>query len=194
MHGSPRRSLTSLCLAVLVLMVVGCKPLSPEQKVAAARAQYTVTLTSFMPKEPDPEEEEDMIAEAAEGVAVAAEAAAVAGEAAEETTEGEEMEEEEEPGPRPANILLDLLVRFNGEEALPGITVEIAQAGPSGQEKATYLEYIETGGIRTGEERQVPVTLAVDNFEDGDAFSIEWNAFVPPEEQGEYREFSEQAP
>ncbi len=30
-------------------------------------------------------------------------------------------------------------------------------------------------------------------FEEGDAFSVEWNAYVPPEMQGDYREFAEAA-
>ncbi|MCP4250020.1 MAG: hypothetical protein GY778_23510 [bacterium] len=62
---------------------------------------------------------------------------------------------------------------------------------PFQKEKGRHLQWAETPGLRKGEERQVPVSLEVDNYEDGDEFSVEWNAFVPPEKRGDYREFAE---
>ena len=110
--------------------------------------------------------------------------------------EGETAAEEEETvtqtGPRSVEALLDLMVRFNATgDALPGITVEIVHNDAFQQEKDRHLTWVETRNILRGEERQVPVKLEVDNYEDGDKFSFEWNAFVPPEKRGDYREFAE---
>jgi hypothetical protein len=132
---------------------------------------------------------------AEEGVASSAEGAMAA-----ETEEGAEgegaegegmMEPEMEEGPRTAQILLDLLVVFDGSESLPGLTVDISHADPFEKEKANYRKYIEPGTMLSGEQKQVPVILEVENFETGDAFSAFVRSNVPPEERGEYREFAE---
>lgn len=189
-----------LAAAGLALVVTACPQKSPEARVIEARANYSLEPTGFLVRELETEavtpqgagEEFAVAAEApasGEAVAVAAEAAA-----AEEVADGEMPDEETAmpQGPRSVEVMFDLLVRFNSSaDALPGITVEIVQNDASQNEKAKYLEWVETEGLRKGEARQVPIRLKIENYEDGDEFSVEWNDFVPPEERGDYREFAE---
>ncbi len=190
---------TCFVLALLAVASAGCGPASPEEQVAATRAQYTVRLESFTAEEPPPAVEEMMMEEAAEAVA-AVEEAAEAAEAAEETAEGEEsgevLEEEApvESGPRATDVILHLLVRFGGKEALPGITVEVTQADPFGKEKEPTLHWIETAGMVKSDVKQVDLKLEGLEFEEGDAFAVLLRAPVPAEQRSQYREFTEAGP
>ena len=202
MHRIIRKSLPLLCIAALVVLVVGCRPQTYEEQVTETRAQYTVELNSWNLEiyEPEPLEAREEGEVAGEAVAMAAEAVAAeaSAEAAEEAEEGteEEMEEEiEASGPRSADVLFDLIVRFGGEgPALPGITADIVHSDPFDEEKNRYPQWIETSGMVGGDTRQVNFVLEGIEFEDGDEFSVEFNEFVPPEERGEYREFSQPPP
>lgn len=192
------RHVTSVLVALAALSAVACGPGSPEEQIAAARAQYTVRLESFTAEQPAPEVDEMAPTAVAEEAAGAAEAVAVAAEAAAEAESGESeaMAEEvpEESGPKPTDIILHLLVRFGGEEALPGITVEVTQADPFGKEKEPTLHWIETAGMTKSDVQQIDLELEGVEFEDGDAFSVLLSQHVPPEERGQYREFAEAAP
>ena len=189
----------------LLVLLVGCAgPSTPEEKVAASRASYTVQLNAFLEQEPAVEEIviEEVVEEAAEAGAVAtamvAEEAAVAAEESGEGEEGEAGEESEDvlssDAPRSASILFDILVVFEGDDALPGITVEISHADPFEKEKAVYREYLETGPMLGGETKQMTVIREIEDFVTGDVFSVEMRPSVPAEEYGDYREFSEAAP
>ena len=197
MDRSPNRILACSLVAVAAVLLTACPQKSPEVQVLEARDSYSLVPTGYLIEELETEEAggEDMAAEAAEeagaeAMAVAAEAAAVAGE---EAAEGEMLDEEvaAPQGPRSVAVMFDLMVRFNATgDALPGITVEILHKDPFDAEKGRHLTWAETPNLRKGEERQVPIRLEVDNYEDGDQFNVEWNAFVPPEKRGDYREFS----
>ena len=206
MNRIQRNLLVCLGAAGLALALAACPKKLPEMQVLEARSKYILELAGFLINELEQQAnasptgaeaagEETAIAAAsmmAES-AVAAEAAA----AEEEAAEGENLDEEtmEPAGPRSVEVLFDLLVRFEGKgEALPGITVEVVQNDPFQKEKGRHLTWIETPGLRKGEQRQVSVALEVDNYADGDQFSVEWNPVVPPEKRGEYSEFAESAP
>lgn len=198
-----RKPFACLGAASLALILTACPRELPEVRILETRAAYSLEPSGFLIEEPETADTASADAEATaaaiadEAVAVAAEAVAVAAASAEEAVEGETLDEEttEPPGPRSVAVLFDLLIRFEGTgEALPGITVEVLQSDRFETEKARHLTWVDTGGLSKGEERQVPVRLEVEDYEDGDAFSIEWNAFVPPEKRGEYREFAEAAP
>ncbi len=206
MGQSSNRILVCLLLVLAAVVLTACPQKSPEDQVLEARSKYSLEPTGVLINEVETEAAagEEMAAEAAEA-AEAVEATAVAAEAAvaeeaeeaEEAAEGEMLDEETAApaGPRSVEVMIDLLVRFNATgEALPGITVEIVQNDPFQNEKARHLNWVETSGLRKGEQRQVSIALEVDNYEDGDEFSIEWNAFVAPEKRGEYREFAEAGP
>ena len=183
-----------MVLAAIVL--TACPQQSPEARVLEARSKYSLEPTGFLIEELEPEEaapEESPAAVMGEEIAVEATAIAAEAATAEETAEGEMMDEETmaPAGPRSVAVLFDLLVRFNATgDALPGITIEIVQQDPFKKEKERHLTWVETQDLRKGEERQVPVRLEVANYEDGDEFSVEFSAFVPPEQRGDYREFA----
>jgi len=182
------RILVCPMIALLTLLLFSCGPKTPEEAVAQARAKYTVTLNTFQVVKPaveDPMESEAMDSEAMEGEAVEGEA--MEGEA----MEGEAMEPE---GPKSTEILLDLLVAFSGSKSLPGVTIEISHADPFEKEKGTYRRYLETGTVLAGDSRQFVSSLELENFETGDVFSVSVRPVVPPEDQGEYREYSEYTP
>lgn len=196
-------SRAALCVAALAILVAGCGPQSPEERVAAARAQYIVDLKGWMPQEPEPVDvmeealiqEGEAIAEAAEASAMAAEATAEAVEEyAEEGEEGIEEGVEEETGPRTVDVLFDIIVRFNGSgTSLPGITAEVIHSDPLDEEKATYRAYIDTAGMAKGESRQLDFVLEGLEVEEGDGFAVDLVEGVPAD-LGEYREFSEPSP
>ncbi len=205
MGQSSNRILACSLVAIAALVLCACPQKSPEARVLEARSNYSLEPTGFLVQELETEEpmgeeamaEEAMAEEAtAEAAAAAATAAeAVAEEAAEGEMLGEEMEMELNKGPRTVAVLFDLLVRYNATgDSLPGVTVEIVHKDPFDGDKGSYATWVETPNLRKGEERQVPVRLEVDNYEDGDQFNVEWNAFVPPEKRGDYREFSTAAP
>lgn len=194
MLKSTLKNWTSLCFLALTLMLVGCESGSPEEKIAKVRAQYTVKLESFTVEEPLEEKvateqaEEEATAVAGEAASAATAEEAAEGEFAEETME----EEEEASGPRLTDAVLHLLVRFNGEEALPGITVEVTQSGLSGKNKERNLQWVPTPDFKKNEVSQVDLKLEGVEFEDGDTFSVLLREVVPPETRSDYREFSEE--
>ena len=196
MRQSP--TLVTCLLVLFAVVATGCVPSSPEEQVAAARAQYSVKLESFTAEEPPAAPVIEEPAAAEEAVAEAAVAAVAA--TAEEAAEGEEgfegMEEEAPPetGPQPTNVILHLLVRFGGAEALPGITVEVTQADPFGKEKEPTLHWIETAGMTKSDVKQHDLRLEGVEFEDGDAFAVTLREVVPAEQRSQYREFSEAGP
>ena len=174
-------------LLVLLLPLAACAPGSPEEKVAATRAEYKIELNSWRakkPAEPAAAEvpEEGAVAEASEA------AAAAVTEGGEEGGEG--SEEEVATGPMPTDILFDLVVYFKGRKSLAGITVDITHAAASQEEKAVIHHYIETAGIVSGETRQVDFVLEGLEFEEGDVFAVEVAPGVPAD-LSNYREFSE---
>ncbi len=190
MGQSSNRILACSFLVLVALALTACPQKSPEVQVLEARSKYSLEPTGFLVQEIETEETAAEMAAGEEVAATTAEAAATAEEAA-----GEEAMDEETAapqGPRSVAVMFDLMVRFNATgDALPGITVEIVHKDPFQKEKGRHLTWAETPGLRKGEERQVPVRLEVENYEDGDEFSVEWNAFVPPEKRGDYREFAE---
>ena len=196
-HRDTRYSVTFCLAAMLVLATTGCQPQSPEAKVIATRAQYTVQLQNFsanLPPSVDDIDFTDEAAMAAEEAATSSAVAEVAAEAAEatgeEAAEGEEITEEE-IGPQVPEIILHLLVRFKGTEALPGITVEVTRRDPFGKEHEPTLHWIETAGMTKSDVEQVDLAFEAPDFEEGDGYSVFLRSVVPPEDYGKYREFAE---
>ncbi len=194
----PYRILACALALLPLLLLAGCTPKSPEEIVAETRTQYFVEPTGMLVQEIEAEDalaaEADQGDEPAEATAVAAEAAAVAAEAAAEGEEVEGEEVAEADGPRTVQVLFDLILRFDGRKSLPGITIDIAHQDPFDKEKARYQQWIETDGMSRGDASQLSFEKEIPDYETGDQFTIEFQAFVPPEERGNYREFSEAAP
>lgn len=200
--GRTVRCSIAFCLALaLALAVSACSPKSPEEKVTATRAQYTVQLQNFTANMPPSEDdidfttEEAVAAEAGEAVASAMTAEAAQAAEGSEAEEGEEAMEEVEPeSPALPEVILHLLVRFKGDEALPGITVEVTRQDPFGKEHEPTLHWIETAGMTKSDVSQVDLKLEEADFEEGDAFSVLLRSVVPPEERAGYREYAEAGP
>ena len=198
MRQTPRRLEVWIFAVLFALALSGCGPTSPEAKVTAARAEYTVRLENFTVREPEVEEMMPEMEEGEDGEPMAAEEAASSEEMAasaegEMAAEGMEMAEgamEEETGPRTVDVILHLLVRFGGDKALPGITVEVTQKDPFGEEKEPTLHWIETDGMIKSDVRQVDLVLESVEFQDGDAFSVLLREVVPENMRSQYREFS----
>jgi hypothetical protein len=90
--------------------------------------------------------------------------------------------------------MFDVVVRFDGRKSLPGITIDISHRDPFEKEKARYQQWIETPGMSRGDARQLSFEKEISNYETGDQFAIEFRPFIPPEERGDYREFTEASP
>lgn len=192
-----------LCSIVVCVAfgLVACTPPTPEEQVAASRAQYKVTLNAFVPQDPPVEETApELIGGGEDGIELVdmevagvvgeegADGEAVAAAAADET--GEEVIED--AGPATRDILFDLVVIFDGSDPLPGLTLDVSQADPFEKEKATFRHYIELDPMVKSETKQVSFILeGIENYEEGDLFSVNLREYVAPEDRGEYREFVE---
>jgi hypothetical protein len=91
--------------------------------------------------------------------------------------------------PARQEILLDILVRRDGRDALPGLTVDLSVAGAGGAEKARRQLWVDTSGIGKGVEVQLAVTVDGLEYQPGDGFHVEVRHPVPAAERGAYREF-----
>ena len=191
MH-SIRRNLTIALVAVALVALTACAPKTVDQ----IRTQYSVELNAWMPLAP-PAPEEPMMEEGMEGEDMAEGEIAEAEEAmeGEEMAEGGEMLEEAAPaGPTSRDIQFDVVVRFSGQDPLPGITVDITHANAAEQEKGVYRHYVDTSSFRPGEPLQETFKIEGVPFEEGDVFSASIRPVVADADKGEYREYSEVAP
>ena len=190
------------CTALLIVTgLVACKQPTPEERVAAARAKYRVTLNTFVAQEPAMEEmTDDGMMDATDGMDEGEEMAMDdadatsedADMAADEMSDGDmAMDDAAASGPQPTDILLDLVVLFEGNDPLDGLTLDISQADPFEKEKATFRHYIEIPSMVKSETRQVSFVLEGVDYEVGDLFSVNLREYVAPEDRAAYREFAE---
>lgn len=179
----PRAILT----AVTVVTLTACAAQTPEERVAALRADYQVSLNSFQVLEEPVErataaadEMGDEAGETAEGVRVPA-----LPEATEEATTP--------PVDVRQDVLLDIVVRNRSDDRLPGLTLDVEQVDAAEQPKATYRVYLDTSTIGPGAERALSHRLEDVDFTTGDGFHVEVRQAILPEQRSDYREFSEVA-
>jgi len=93
-----------------------------------------------------------------------------------------------EQGAARQEILLDVLVQFDGREPLDGLTLDLSMADGAGREKARRFLWVDVTGLGKGPGRQY--SLIVDDlpYQAGDGFWVEVRSPVPAAERGEYRE------
>jgi hypothetical protein len=96
----------------------------------------------------------------------------------------------DDPATGRQEIVLDVLVRFDGSEPLPGLTLDLSMADPARREKAHRRVWIEVAGIQKGPGSQLTVTLDDLPYQSGDGFFVEVRTPVPAAERSEYREFA----
>lgn len=187
---------TTTALALVVMLaaaLTACKQLSHAERVAKLRDRYEATLNGFAVRETpvavdvetvSPEGEEATAADEAVEETVAAETGAM-----DVTDEEGEMAEPAEPEMR-HDVILDIVVRHDADEPLPGITLDVSHADASGTEKAHHRIWVDTSDLVKGDSLQVNHTLEDVDYTEGDGFYVEVRKPVPPSEQGEYAEFS----
>lgn len=188
------RVLTVVALALSVtalLTLAACEQPTPEERVAAMRAEYEAQLNSFNVREVPVVVEADTMEEAGEE----GEAADATEEQPAEGEEGEEGAEElMEPVPVRQDVMLDIVLRkLSGTERMEGITLDVYQmaAGDEENEKASYRIWVDVSRLNPGSRQAVTHVLEDVDYEEGDGFAVEVRQPVPPEIRGEYKEFQD---
>lgn len=180
-----RRLIALPVLAIAVVLVGGCPQRSPEEKVASQRGRYYAELNGFVVKQ-EPLIEPELAAEAVEGEE----------EVATEPEEGAEAEEagiteiDLEPMPSESDIILDIVVRHDAFDKLPGITLDVSMVDSQKVEKGHWKVWVDTADLEKGPGKQVTHILEDVPYEEGDGLLVEVRQPVPPEELSEYREFA----
>lgn len=182
-RGSSRPSgVTWVAVAVVaVLMLAGCASKSPEEKVAQNRTRYTAELNGFFVRQ-------EPVAPAMMDEEMAAE------EAAEMTAAGDEGAEMAPPEAEPVSLMqdvtLDILVRHDTFDKLPGITIDISMQDAAGQDKGHWTMWADTANLEKGNQLQLTEVLEDVPYEEGDGFFVQIRTPIPPDERGDYPEFS----
>ena len=182
-------------LVPVVLLLAGCAEPTHEERVAEIRSKYEATLNGFVvEQEPVEEAETD-----AEGEATSAEAGAEGAAGQSDATEGEATADDtsgeaagepaDEAMPLQQDVLLDIVVRHDSAEKLPGITVDITMADGE-RELETWRVWFDTSDLEKGPGIQYTHTLENVDYEPGYGFSAEIRHPVPPEDRGLYQEFA----
>jgi len=167
----------------MFVLASGCGHESPAEHVSHLRAGYTATLNGFVvqqrPAESQPATE-----------TAAAEETAKQEEAATQEAAGESSSESE-AAPVEQNVMLDILIRNENEERLPGLTLDVSQADSNGKEKASWKVWVDTSGISQGPGTQVSHVLKDVDYQEGDGFNVEVRTPIPPGQRSDYREFAQ---
>lgn len=178
-----------LALFVLLLVSTSCGPPDVNQ----LRGNYSAELNSWF-KQEAPTAAEAMITVEGETEGEAGEATDdMAGEEGEagEGDAGDKMPDEMSETINVAQkVTLDILLKHNGARELPVVTLDIYQADSEGNEKQNWKLPVDTSDLAVV--KQITETLEGVALATGDQFAVEVRAFVPPEEWGEYEEFSTQ--
>ncbi|HEX2163321.1 MAG TPA: hypothetical protein VHM02_05180 [Thermoanaerobaculia bacterium] len=192
MSPRPVPAVAASTVLALAALVAACAQPSPEERVSALRAGYHAQLNSFLVREEPIATPETAPAEEPEAAAAEADAAAAPSETA------EPAEPAAEPAaPAPAvrqDVVLDVLVRNDNDERLPGLTLDVEQADAQRQVKTSYRIWVDVSGIAPGTESAVTHTLQDVDYAPGDGFAVEVRQAIPPEQRDQYREFTEAAP
>jgi hypothetical protein len=96
----------------------------------------------------------------------------------------------DDPATGKQEIVLDVLVQFDGQDPLDGVTVDLSVADAAGREKAVRHLWVDTRGLGKGPGKQVTLTLTDLPYLPGDGFFVEVRAPIPAAERGDYREFA----
>lgn len=184
------RRLSNWLAAAVLLMVpwlfVSCTPTDVNE----LRRNYSAELSGWIVKE-----RPAAVVDEVQTVTEDAGEDATAGEEAGEEPAGQEMEDAPEDEvsmaqmPASQDVLLDIVLRHEGAGSLSGITLDVSQADASEQEKNHWRVYVDTSDLAV--EKRVTHTLEDVEVADDDKFAVEIRQNVPPEEQDEYKEFSE---
>jgi len=169
----------STVITLLASFAAGCAQPTPEERVAAMRARYSAELQGFVIRtEPLVDETVAGDEEGTEGTESSAAEA------------GEDGSEEAAPVPVQQNLLLDIVVRNENKERLPGLTLDVSQQGADGAEKAHWQIWVDTAKIGRGPGTAVNHLIDDVDYTEGDGFNVQVRTPVPAAERADYREFS----
>jgi hypothetical protein len=157
-------------IVAIYLGSTGCGKESFAEHVSRLRAGYTATLNGFVVQQQPLEQPAPGAADESQG--------AVA-EAPEEATAPAVQQ----------NVVLDILVRNDNDERLPGLTLDVTQADRDGHEKATWKVWVDSSGIGPGPGVQLSHVLKDVDYQQGDGFNVEVRTPIQPAERSDYREF-----
>lgn len=160
----------------LVVLVSGCRQESNAERVSRLRSGYTATLNGFVVQQ------EPMSA---------SETATDSGQSS--SSKGSDESEAAAQVPVQQNVMLDILIRNDNDERLPGITLDVSQADSEHKEKANWKIWVDTSEIGRGPGTQLSYVLKDVDYVEGDGFNVEVRHPVPVAERGKYREFSSAA-
>lgn len=175
--------------ALTITMLAGCTPASPEERVAKLRSKFDARVNGFyvesVPRVQEPAMEDEAAVE-------------IAGEEAETGDDAETGPSAESDGGEGGieevsmiqNAHLDLIVQHDNDEMLPGITVEITMVDANQVEKDSWRLWVDTSTLRKANQLQFVHILEDIPYVEGDGFAAEVRKPIPPEEYGEYQEFS----
>lgn len=175
-----RPSLPILGLLSVVLLSGACSKPSHEERISRARARYVAELSSFLVRQQPIESAVESMEPAAEDADGTVDAIA-AGDGGEESWEASVDLSQD--------VLLDIVIRHDSFDKLPGLTVDITMADGD-QEVRSWRVWFETAGIEKGPGAQYSHTLENVDYQPGFGFSAEVRFPVPAAERSEYREFS----
>jgi hypothetical protein len=180
------RSALRLVACSSVLAVLGCTQPSPEERVDRARSEYTVQLTSFAV-----DDQPQLLP-----VAGADDGAELPPADGEEVAAGTPVEAAEEAVvvPTTTSVVLDILVTTEGDDRLPGLSVELEQVGADGAVKMERLLWLDVSQVVRGSGAQATHVVEDVDYEEGDGFAVSIRSPVPPGERAAYREFQNAGP
>jgi hypothetical protein len=95
----------------------------------------------------------------------------------------------DDPGAAQQQVVLDVLVGWRGGDPLPGLTVDVSMADPTGKEKEHRRAWLDVSKVDQGG-AQMSVVLDDVPYQAGDGFYVEVRTPVPAAERANYREFA----
>ena len=87
------------------------------------------------------------------------------------------------------DAILDIVVSTDGEEQLPGLTLDIEHLDAERRAKDRRTFWVETAALARGQSAQVTHVLENVAWETGDAYSVAVRKPIPPDGTAGYREF-----
>lgn len=177
------RSLGVWSVVLVGILVGGCGPKSPEDKIAKMRSLYSARLNGFIL------EEEPVVAAVPEVPEL--EAVEIIDDGTVDGVDPEAVEMEPVVVEVEEKVRLDILIQHRSDENLPGITVDISMVDTAEVEKGHWRVWFDTSNVTQATVTQFTHILEDVEYEEGDGFFVEVRHPVPVEERGEYREFSQ---
>ncbi len=174
-----------LCLAIGTLLLgTACSEKSPLEQMIETRSRYSAEINPggfYVDSKP-------MVAEFAEAE-IDPEA-----EPADETAIDTEEPELVEPVEVMQTAYLDILIKHDSYDKLPGVTVDIVHVDAGMNEKAHWLVWFDTSTVERANPTQYSHVIEGIDYVEGDSFSAEIRHPIPEAERGDYKEFANVGP